>query len=248
LGREEPAVPWGEPVALRLDGAAVALEEGEGHGEGDATEAGAPPGDAVGRSLAAWRGRWLEGGGRPVARDRRDTLLLDVETLRSAADVGGWRNVHRMGLATAVLCRLEEGRFEAFGEGRVADLVAALAGARLVVGFNVERFDYRVLAGYTGVDYARLLPTLDLFEDLRRRLGRRLGLGHLAEATLGVGKGGDGRQSLDWVRDGRLDLVEAYCRRDVEVLRDLYLHGRREGWVGYLDRRRGERRQVRVDW
>jgi DEAD/DEAH box helicase domain-containing protein len=199
---------------------------------------------AVAGALGAWRRR--RRGSSPARAG--DTLLFDLETRRSAAEVGGWHNSHRMGLAVAVVCHLEDGRLEAFGEARVAELVAALAAARLVVGFNVTRFDYRVLAGYTGVDYGRRLPTLDLLEDLRRRLGFRIGLGHLAAATLGVGKSADGLQSLAWVRDGRLDLVEDYCRRDVEVLRDLYLHGRREGWVCYLDRRRDERLRVRVDW
>jgi DEAD/DEAH box helicase domain-containing protein len=105
-----------------------------------------------------------------------------------------------------------------------------------------------VLAGYTGVDYRRRLPTLDLLDDLHGRLGFRLGLAHLAEETLGVGKSADGLQSLAWVREGRFDLVEDYCRRDVEVMRDLYLHGRREGWVCYRDRRRDQRLRVRVGW
>jgi DEAD/DEAH box helicase domain-containing protein len=50
------------------------------------------------------------------------------------------------------------------------------------------------------------------------------------------------------VKQGRLDLVEEYCRRDVEILRDLYLHGRREGFLSYRDRKRDLRLKLRVDW
>ena len=78
--------------------------------------------------------------------------------------------------------------------------------------------------------------TLDLLEEVHRELGRRLGLDHLARTTLGSGKSADGLTCLQWVRQGRLDLVESYCRHDVEVLRDLYLFGRREGYVLYRDR------------
>jgi DEAD/DEAH box helicase domain-containing protein len=163
-------------------------------------------------------------------------LLLDVETLRSAAEVGGWQNVHRMGLALAVICHLEEGRFETFREAQATRLGETLRGARLVIGFNVRRFDYRVLSGYTGLDYNRLIPTLDLLEEVHRALGFRLRLDHLARTTLGSGKSADGLACLEWVRAGRLDLVESYCRHDVEVLRDLYLFGRREGYVLYRDR------------
>jgi DEAD/DEAH box helicase domain-containing protein len=177
----------------------------------------------------------------------RHTVLFDLETLRSAEEVGGWGNSHRMGVAVGVVCHMEENRFETFAEEEVRQLVAALRSADLVVGFNVKRFDYQVLAGYTGEDFCRTLRTLDLLEEVRRQLGRRLGLSHLARETLGEDKTADGLQSLEWVRQGRLDLVEAYCRKDVEILRDLYLFGRREGYLVYKDKR--ERRlKVPVDW
>lgn len=177
----------------------------------------------------------------------RHTVLFDLETRRSAAEVGGWGRAYRMLVAVGVVLQLEEGRFETFFEDRVGELIARLEAADLVVGFNVERFDYRVLSGYTGIDYRRRLPTLDLLQEVRRGLGFRLGLDHLARETLQVGKQADGLQSLEWVREGRLDLVEAYCRSDVELLRDLYLFGRRMGYLLYRDKQ--ERRvKLPVDW
>jgi DEAD/DEAH box helicase domain-containing protein len=175
------------------------------------------------------------------------TVLFDVETLRSAAEVGGWHRAYRMGIAVAVVCRLEEGTFEVYREADVPRLVGALKGAARVVGFNSRRFDYAVISGYTGEDYGRSLPTLDLLESLRERLRYRVGLGHVARETLGVDKSADGLRSLEWVRAGRLDLVEQYCLKDVEILRDLYLFGRREGYVVIADRAAG-RVRVRVDW
>jgi DEAD/DEAH box helicase domain-containing protein len=183
-----------------------------------------------------------------VSPEEARTVLFDIETLRSAADVGGWGYAHRMGVAIGVVCHLEEGRLEVFFESQVRALVEALKSATLVIGFNIRRFDYKVLSGYTGEDYARLLPTLDLLEDVHSRLGFRVGMGHLAQETLGCGKSADGLQSLEWVRQGRLDLVESYCRKDVEILRDLYLHGRREGFLLYRDKKRDLRLRFRVEW
>jgi len=191
---------------------------------------------------------WLSSEQARRHRELPRTVLFDVETLRSAADVGGFGNCHRMGVAIAVACFLEEGRFAAFGERQVPELAAALRQATLVVGFNVKRFDFGVLAGYTGEDYCRTLPTLDLLEDVHRRLGFRVGMGRLALDTLGLGKSADGLQSLEWVKQGRLDLVEDYCRHDVEILRDLYLHGRREGCLFYRDQRRDVRLRLAVEW
>lgn len=182
-------------------------------------------------------------------RPRRSvrTVLFDLETQRSSREVGGWFNTHRMLIAVGVVCHLQEGRFETFFEDRTTDLIDRLTDADLVVGFNVRRFDYRVLEAYTGIDYNRKLPTLDLLEEVRRRTGRRIALNDLARETLGVGKSADGLQSLEWVRQGRLDLVEAYCRHDVEILRDLYLFGRRMGHILYRDREE-QVLKLRVDW
>ncbi|MDX1503032.1 MAG: DEAD/DEAH box helicase [Thermoanaerobaculia bacterium] len=185
--------------------------------------------------------------GPPVPAFPRDTVLFDLETIRSAAEVGGWANSHRMRIAVGVALHLQEGRFEVFREDGVSELVAMLEAADAVVGFNVRRFDYLVLSGYTGIDYCRRLPTVDLFEEVERRAGFRIGLNNLAKATLGVEKSGDGLQSLAWVREGDLAKVEAYCRRDVEILRDLYLFGRRMGHLFYADDE-GRRFQLEVSW
>lgn len=206
-----------------------------------------PEEDAPARAGSA-RPRWLSPEQVRRHRELPRTVLFDVETLRSAAEVGGFGNCHRMGVAIAVACFLEEGSFAAYGERQVHELAAALRQATLVVGFNVKRFDFGVLAGYTGEDYCRTLPTLDLLEDVHLRLGFRVAMGRLALDTLGLGKSADGLQSLEWVKQGRLDLVEEYCRRDVEILRDLYLHGRREGCLFYHDQRRDVRLRLAVDW
>ncbi|REK07297.1 MAG: DUF1998 domain-containing protein [Acidobacteria bacterium] len=184
---------------------------------------------------------------RPLPRVVERTLLFDVETKRSAEEVGGWLHVHRLGVALAVACFMEENRFRVYREDDVGALVDDLRGADLVVGFNSVRFDYRVLSGYTGEDFSRSLPTLDLLEEIEASIGGRVGLSALCEATLGAAKSSDGMQSLAWYREGRFDEIEQYCRRAVELLRDLYLFGRREGFVCYRD---GEDRvlQIPVRW
>ncbi len=211
------------------------------------TQAVSPPPESATKPEATERRRPVAKRPPRTREEVRRTLLFDVETKRSAVEVGGWHLAHRMGLAVAVVCHLEENRFETFHEDEIAGLAATLHGADLVVGFNSRRFDYQVLAGYTGEAYERTLPTLDLLEEIHAGLGFRLGLDHLARETLGVEKSADGLQSLAWVREGRLDLVAEYCRRDVEILRDLYLFGRREGYLRYRDRA-GNRLRLPVSW
>ncbi len=182
-----------------------------------------------------------------LPRTSARTVLFDVETKRSAGEVGGFAHLQRLGVALAVTLDLEEGRFSVYHERDVAALVAQLRGAHLVVGFNAVGFDYPVLQGYVGEDLRRTLPTLDLFEEVERTTGLRVGLSHLATETLGASKSADGLASLEWVKEGRFDLIEQYCRHDVALLRDLYLYGRREGCLLFRNK---EDQVVRipVDW
>ena len=173
-------------------------------------------------------------------------MFFDIETQKSAEDVGGWNNAHLMRVAVAVLYDTATERYESFDESRVPELLERLAAADLVVGFNVLRFDYAVLRGYTDDDPARF-PTFDLLADIHRRIGFRLPMGHLAEETLGVPKSADGLQSLAWWREGQVDRVTDYCRRDVEILRALFEHGERHGFLRFRTRD-GERVRLPARW
>jgi DEAD/DEAH box helicase domain-containing protein len=115
-----------------------------------------------------------------------------------------------------------------------------------VVGFNIDRFDLRVLSAYTEWDLGRI-RTLDMLAEIHRRLGFRLSLAHLAEVNLGESKSGDGLQSLAWWKEGRIDLIEQYCKKDVDLTRRLYELGREQGYLLYRDQ---SDRIVRVpvDW
>jgi len=150
--------------------------------------------------------------------------VFDLETKRSAAEVGGWHRAARMGLSVGVLYDSQLDEYRTYLEQDIPALVRHLQQLDLVVGFNIKRFDNRVLSAYTSYNLNGL-PTLDILEEITTRLGYRLSLDRLAENTLGVKKSGDGLQALQWYKDGCMaDLID-YCRRDVEITRDLYLFG-----------------------
>ncbi len=177
---------------------------------------------------------------------RAAPVIFDVETQRAAAEVGGWGNTHLMRLALAVVFDAATGEFETYTEERGEALVERLFRAPVVVGFNSRRFDYRVLRAYTTRDLTQL-PTFDLLEEIHQKLGYRLSLDHLATHTLGRGKSGDGLQSLVWWKEGRIDLIESYCRKDVEIVRDLLEFAAREGHV-LFQRKTGELVRLPVEW
>jgi DEAD/DEAH box helicase domain-containing protein len=185
-------------------------------------------------------------GSEKQAPGREQTLFFDLETQRSAEEVGGWQNVAAMKLALAVTFNEASSQFKTHYEKDVGSLLLDLVMADRVVGYNIDRFDLPVLKGYTEWDLSRI-RTFDMLADIYRRLGFRLKLSDLAQATLGVGKIADGLQSLQWWKEGRLDLIEQYCRKDVEVTWNLFRFGRENGYVLYRDR---DARQIRlpVEW
>ena len=169
-------------------------------------------------------------------------VYFDLETQKSASEVGGWTNIRRMKLAVGVTYSTGSGRYETFLEDAATALVEELSRADLVVGFNVKRFDYTVLAPYTAVPL-RQLPTFDMLEHVTRTLGFRLSLNVLARATLNEAKSADGMQSLRWWKAGRVDLITEYCRKDVEITRRLHEYAREHGHLLY-DSRDGRKRRI----
>jgi DEAD/DEAH box helicase domain-containing protein len=174
-------------------------------------------------------------------------VFLDLETQKSAQEVGGWRNIHLMRVSVVVIFDSLEKRFLAFKENEIASLLAHLEKADLVVGFNIKRFDYTVLGAYTGKDLGSL-HTFDMLEDIHHRLGFRLGLDHLASETLNRRKSGDGLQALDWFKQGEMEKLVDYCRMDVELTRDLFMYGIDKGHLIYRTKKEDRRVMLKLDW
>jgi DEAD/DEAH box helicase domain-containing protein len=128
----------------------------------------------------------------------------------------------------------------------MAHLCQRLCELDLVVGFNLKRFDYRVLQPYTDISL-ETLPTLDILEEVHRFLGFRLALGHLAEATLGQKKTGNGLLALELYKNGRWEELESYCRQDVLLTKSLFEFGAHQGYLIYQHRQGGLVR-VPVSW
>ncbi len=173
--------------------------------------------------------------------------VFDLETQLSARDVGGWHNAHLMRVSCAVLYDSREDEFSVFMEDDVEELIERLLGMDLVVGFNIERFDYQVLSGYTHIPLRKEVTTLDILKEVKKRLGYRLSLDHLATSTLGAKKAGNGLLALKWWRERRLERLINYCREDVRLTRDLFVHGHEKGYLLFKNKA-GQLVRLPVKW
>jgi hypothetical protein len=176
----------------------------------------------------------------------RNVVYFDLETQKSADEVGGWSHIDKMGLSVGVTYSTARGGYAIYGEPQVGDLIKDLQRADLVVGFNVLRFDYEVLHGYTPFDFTQL-PTLDLMVDLAAKLQHRLPLDALASAIFGLEKTADGLQAIAWYREGRLLEIAEYCCYDVKLTKLVHEYGVRHRQVHYTNKF-GRKLTVPVEW
>lgn len=177
----------------------------------------------------------------------RDLVYFDLETQRTANDVGGWGQKHKMGISVAVTYSTKLGEYRIYRESESADLIHQLVRADLVIGFNHIGFDYEVLMGQAIFDFRDQLRSLDLLVELEKKLGHRLKLDAVAAATLGTGKTADGLEAIRWWQQGKMAELAEYCCFDVKVTKCVHEYGARNGHVKYHDRN-GREQSVAVEW
>ena len=176
----------------------------------------------------------------------KNIVYFDLETQKSADEVGGWNNINRMGLSVGVTYSTARGDYKIYGEKQVNDLLNELQRADLVVGFNILRFDYEVLHGYTPFDLTQL-PTLDMLVDLQNTLNHRLSLDSIATATFGVEKTAEGLQAIEWFKEGKMLEIAEYCCYDVKITKLVHEYGAANRQLFYTNKF-GAKLSVAVGW
>ncbi len=176
-----------------------------------------------------------------------DIVYFDLETQRTANDVGGWDKKHEMGMSVGVTYSSADDKYEIFPESRVQDLISRLQRADLVVGYNVLRFDYEVLMAYTVLDLPDQLRTLDLLIDIEKSVGHRLKLEDVAQGTLGVGKVAEGLDAIRWWREGKVMQIAEYCCFDVKVTKLVHEYGAANKELFFSDRF-GRKQRIEINW
>lgn len=176
-----------------------------------------------------------------------DIVYFDLETQRTANDVGGWDKKHEMGMSVGVTYSTADGKYEIFPESRVQDLISRLRRADLVVGYNILRFDYEVLMAYTILSLPDQLRTLDLLVDIEKSIGHRLKLEDVAQGTLGVGKVAEGLDAIRWWREGKMMEIAEYCSFDVKVTKLVHEYGAAHKELFFSDRF-GRKQRIEINW
>ncbi len=174
-------------------------------------------------------------------------VYFDLETQRSANDVGGWDKKADMLMSVGVTYSTRRGTYHIYPESEVLFLIEELLAADLVIGYNHISFDYEVLMGYDIRDLKAQTRNLDMLSYLADLLEHRPKLESVASASLGQGKSAVGTDAIKWWRQGKYREVAQYCCYDVKVTKEVYEYGARNGRVAYVNRF-NHRDEVAVEW
>ena len=172
--------------------------------------------------------------------------VFDIETQRSAQEVGGWAKADRMGISCVVLYDSLKDKYIEFLEDQISNFMNHLTKLELVIGFNIKKFDYKVLSGYSNYNFNKL-QTLDILEHVYNRLNYRLSLNHLGHATLGTKKTADGLKAIQWWKQGRIKEIVEYCKIDVKITKDIYSYGKKNGFI-LFNNKAGNKVRLPVNW
>lgn len=172
------------------------------------------------------------------------TLTFDIETANFFSDVG---SNDPADLTIALVCTHDstDGSYETYLEADLPKLWRVLEQTDMLVGFNSDHFDIPLLNKYYPGDLTRI-KSLDLMKEVQAVMGRRLRLDAIAEGTLGKRKSdGKGGQSVIWWREGKVEQVAEYCKRDVELTRAIFDYALEHNCVKYKEL--GRTHEVKLD-
>lgn len=116
--------------------------------------------------------------------------------------------------------------------------------ADALVGYNSNHFDIPILNKYYPGDLTHI-KSIDLLEEIKKSLGRRLRLDSIAEATVGAKKSAHGLQAVRWWREGKIDEIKKYCEQDVKVTKKIFDYALKHGHVKFKDGTR--KREIPLD-
>lgn len=170
-------------------------------------------------------------------------ITFDIETSNVLPSLAR-QDVTRLDLAVVAIHDSETGAYSSYDQSELPKLWPIIEKADTLIGFNSDSFDIPLLNKYYPGDLTKI-RSIDLMIEVQKVLGRRIRLQSLAEATLKIGKSGDGLQSVRWWQEGLYDKVREYCIQDVKITRDLYDHALANGTLKYKDL--NQSRDIKMD-
>lgn len=147
-------------------------------------------------------------------------IFLDIETRNTFQEVGK-AEPEMLDISVVCIYDSETEQYSSYLQEDLSKLWPTLEKAEMLVTFNGDHFDIPLLNKYYNGDLTKI-KSLDILKEIKNSLGHRVGLGLVAQATLGISKSGHGLEAIEWWKKGEIDKIIKYCIDDVKITKDIY--------------------------
>lgn len=151
-------------------------------------------------------------------------IVFDIETSNTFYDTGS-NDPALLNLSLIAVHDSETNSYYSYLQDELSQLWPLLEKADMLIGYNSDHFDIPLLNKYYPGDL-RDIKSLDIMKEVRNSIGRRPKLDHIAEATLGIKKIGNGLDAIKWWKEGNIEKIRKYCLKDVEITKRVYDYAR----------------------
>ncbi len=170
-------------------------------------------------------------------------IIFDLETQNTFQDVGSTDSV-ALDISVGTFYDSFTETYTTVTVDELQKIWPLLEQADALVGYNSNHFDIPLLNKYYPGDLTQI-KSIDLLEDVRKSIGRRLRLDSIAQATVGAKKSANGLQAVRWWREGKIDEIKKYCEQDVKVTKKIFDYALKHGHVKFKDGSRN--REIPLD-
>lgn len=160
-------------------------------------------------------------------------VVFDLETQNIFQEVGS-SDPTDLDISVASAYDSETDTYTTVTHNEIHKLWPIIEKADALVGYNSNHFDIPLLNKYYPGDLTTI-KSIDLLEDIKSALGRRLRLDSVAQATIGAKKSADGLQAVRWWREGKIKEIMKYCEQDVKVTKQVFEYARKNGHIKFKD-------------
>lgn len=160
-------------------------------------------------------------------------IVFDLETQNIFQDVGS-NDPTDLDISVGSFYDSETDKYTTVAIDELQTVWPLLEQADALVGFNSNHFDIPLLNKYYPGDLT-CIKSIDLLEEIKNSLGRRIRLDNVAEATVKAKKSANGLQAVRWWKEGKVEEIKKYCEQDVRVTKDVFYYALKNNHVKFKD-------------
>ena len=172
-------------------------------------------------------------------------IIFDIETKNIFSDVGS-DNPADLDLSVISIYDSESDKYYSFLEDQLDEMWPYFKKADMLITFNGNHFDIPLLQKYAPFDLNDIYH-LDIFAEVEKSIGKKIGLDAIATITLGTSKSANGLQAVAWWNSGEIDKIIEYCEKDVKVTKEVYEYALNNNKLFYLDRKTNKKTEITLD-